>query len=200
MTFTCPFCGKEYKTERGFQNHKCVYKDRVLSFNDYTLKLWQTVYNVYRFKLPTKLEEQLMAFAHNKSYNDINKFVVWVIETKPLDFLNYLQFLKQEQIAINRWTNERVYHSWLNKYLNNESLALATERANNYINTYGAIETMSGMRLYTAIKYGYFSKKYLKSIGWTPQMVKEKIDYEPNWRDIRYMLMDSFSIESEYGL
>lgn len=180
----CEFCGKEFKTEKGFSRHMCEKKERYVNFNTIAYRVWLTICNVFRIRLPQSQDEELlkMKFIQDKSYKAYVTFAQWLLDTSVIDVFSYITFLNTHQVAMKDWTKPNVYKSWLYEFLKNEPDALSINRSKKYLESNGlTLETISSNRLYLAIRYGWITNKYLKLQNFD---VREHLD-EAQWFDIR---------------
>jgi hypothetical protein len=188
--FKCRYCGKAYKTQKGFEKHHCEKMDR---YNE-TTEITDYVYNIanlfYKFSknIPDTLEERKLIIINSRYYKDIKVLEKWAVETNPINFYEYVHYLYTSKISADNWTKSYVYKNFLFDYLAKEPTASAIERAEKYLANNGlTINTISSNRLYLAILYGHISKKYLDYIHVD---VSKKLD--PNcWEDVRHYFIDS---------
>jgi hypothetical protein len=188
--YKCEFCGKEFKTEKGFQRHSCEKKKRFMEFDEVGFRIWSIMNNVFKVRMPRKItaDELKMRFVNDKSYKAIVMFAHWVVDNGVLDIVSYLQFLNRNVVPMKQWTTSRVYKVWLIEYLKNEPLSQATKRAEDYLSAEGlTLETVSQNRLYLLIRYGIISVKYLKSKNFN---IRQALD-DTQWFEIRPMVMAS---------
>ena len=92
----CEFCGKEFKTEKGFQKHMCEKKRRFVEFDNIGYQIWLRICNIFKIRLPkvngdddTPLK---MRFINDKSYKAICLFARWVIDVGVLNPFSYITF------------------------------------------------------------------------------------------------------------
>ena len=182
----CVFCNKVLKTESGFNKHMCEKKQRFVEFNEPAYMVWLMMANIFRTRIPKDDNEKKIAFVKDSFYNQTVTFTKWVLETEVINLFDYMMFLKQNNVKMTDWTNSRVYHNWLYSFLKNESEAIAIKRSQDYLANNGLdLETISGNRLFLAIKYGKISNKYLKFCNYD---VRQKVD-EAQWLDIRPLII-----------
>lgn len=182
----CEFCNKVLKTESGYAKHMCEKKKRFVNFNEPAYMVWLMMANIFRNRLPKNDDEKKIAFVKDSFYNQIVTFTQWVLETEVISLFDYMSFLKNNQVKITDWTNSRVYHNWLYAFLKEESDAIAIKRSQDYLTNNGLdLETISGNRLFLAIKYGKISNKYLKYRNYN---VRDKVD-EGQWLEIRPLII-----------
>ena len=186
--FKCEFCGKEFKTESGFQKHCCEKKRRYNEFDEVAFRIWSIIGSVFNVRYPKNITTDGIKkmFINDKSYKAIIMFAHWAVDTGELDIVSYLKFLKHNVVPMKQWSQSRVYNAWLIQFLKNEPLSMATKRAEDYLEGLGlTLETISQNRLYLAIKYGIISVKYLKSKDFDIKGALEDVQ----WYELRPMVM-----------
>lgn len=191
-TFTCKYCGKVYKTCKGLEKHHCEQMDRYETITDTTIYVFNIVnlnYKIYPKALPTVEEELKYIICNSKYYGIIKALEKWALETNPLNFVEYVKYLRDNQVNYKSWTKDLVYRNYLIKYLREEPLSIAINRGENFLKSIGVtIDSISSNRLYLAIKYGTISKKYLDYLGVN---VNNKLDSQ-QFRDVRPMLVEEY--------
>lgn len=167
MIYKCSYCGKTYKTEKGFSNHKCEYKDRYesLSTKDY-FTLWLTFKTINRLSVNKDIEKEKRAFITSAQYKQFVNFSEWCQNVGMINVVSYFQYLKQFVIPLKFWCNDTTYRNFLDSYINSELTSIAIDRSELYLkNNNLNIESISSNRLYLLLLSGQVSKKYLNHIG-----------------------------------
>ena len=182
----CEFCGKEFKTEKGFQKHMCEKKRRFVEFDNVGYQVWLRICNIFKIRLPKVNGDDdiplRMRFINDKSYKAICLFARWVIDVGVLNPFSYISFLKTNMVEMKNWTSSTAYRSWLFQYLKEEPEAASIKRSVDYLNQIGAtLDTISQNRLYLAIRYGLITNKYLKTQNFD---VKSHLD-DVQWYEVR---------------
>ena len=195
----CEFCGKEFKTEKGFEKHMCEKKSRYVNFNEVGYQVWLTICNVFKVRLPKNSDDKTLKlkFINDKSYKCICLFSHWMIETGVLNAFSYISFLKSNMIPMKNWMDSNTYKCWLYQYLKDEPETISIKRSEDYLNNLGiSLETISPNRLWLGIRYGHITNKYLK---------KKKFDVRPlldekAWIDIRPFIITDVTERMEDAL
>ena len=168
----CPYCDKEYKTEKGLEKHlqKCKIKQRLDYYNSHSLIRYNFVW-FYKFYLPfqsKKVKDKDIPLMHCKSkYFDrllkLTNFEEVVELYSPEDYFNYLVMNK---ININEWCDEQNLLNFLYEWSFNEPLEHAIYRSEKWLNEHNlTLETISGSDLFDCLKYGKLSYKYIQENG-----------------------------------
>jgi hypothetical protein len=182
--FKCIYCGKVYKTQKGFEKHHCEKMDRYNETTEATDYVYNIVNSFYKLSknTPKTLEERKFIIINSRYYKDIKALEKWAIETQPINFYEYIHYLYSSKVSINDWTKSFTYKNFLFDYLAKEPPAIAIKRSEDYLTNNGlTIDTISSNRLYLAILYGHISRKYLEYI----HVDVSKI-LEPNcWIEVR---------------
>lgn len=191
-TFECKYCGKVYKTQKGLEKHHCKEMDRYNDLTDVTDYVYTIFHiNYVNSKMPSDKEERKMLIIKSKYYDIVKSLEKWAVETNPINFMEYVKYLKNNLVPFKKWTLDHTYHCFLYQYLKEESTAIAIQRAETFLKNNGlTIDTISSNRLFLAIKYGMLSPKYLKYVGVN---AAEKLD-EKQWIEVRPFFVESFEI------
>lgn len=191
--YKCKYCGKEYKTQKGLEKHHCIQMDRYNEVNDVTQYVFTIVNTYYNLcNLPTDKEERIFAIINSKFFTMIKDLEKWAIETIPVNFIEYVKFLKANLVPFNKWTLPHTYHCFLYKYLKEESATLAIMRGEKYLKDNNiSLDNISSNRLYLAIKYGQLSKKFLDYMNFNP---KKMLD-DSQWTEIKSFFVDEYFIK-----
>lgn len=188
--FKCKYCGKVYKTQKGFEKHHCKEMDRYHEITDVTEYVFTIFHNTYiENKMPNNSEDRKLFIAKSRYYDIVKSLEKWALETQPINFMEYVKFLKFNLVPFKKWTLDHTYHCFLYQYLREEPDAIAIQRAETFLkNNDLTIDTISSNRLFLAIKFGTISPKYLRYIGVN---VAEKLD-EGQWLEVRPFFVDIF--------
>ena len=167
MEYICQYCGKTFKTEKGFEKHNCKYKERMMNFNHlaYTLfNMFMRYSHLSRFK---DEEKQKMKFIKSRYYNDFDIFSKWCADINIINIVDYMEFLCNNNISIKEWKDEKILRCWLYNYLRKEPEWQSIERSKKFLNEkiHTSIENISSPLLYLALRNGFITKKYMDSIG-----------------------------------
>lgn len=165
--FKCNYCGKSYKTERGFTNHKCEYKNRYESLinNDY-FSIWLAFKTINRLVVNKDIEKEKRAFITSAQYKQFVEFSEWCKNIEMLNVVSYLEYLNKFNIPLKLWCTDKTYRAFLETYITNELNSIAIDRCEKYLSENGLnINTISQNRLYILMLSGKISKKYLNHVG-----------------------------------
>lgn len=176
MVYKCQYCGKTYKTEKGFSNHKCEYKDRYesLSTQDY-FALWLAFKTVNKLSVNKDVEREKMAFISSSHYKQFVIFSQWCHSIGMLDAVAYFEYLKKYNIPYKLWCSDGSYRKYLILYINSELQPLAIDRSKKFLQDNNLdINTISSNRLYLLMLSGRISKKYLNSINFNYRMYLDR--------------------------
>lgn len=182
--YKCEFCGKEFKTDKGFNKHLCEKKKRFVNFDEISYQVWLTICNVFKIRLPKNRDDKTLRlkFINDKSYKALCNFAHWLVDTGIINAFSYISFLKTNMIPMKQWTASNTHKAWLYQYLKDEPEATSIKRSEDYLKQIGVtLDTISQNRLYLAIRYGLITNKYLKSKKFNVQSVLD----ENQWSDIR---------------
>lgn len=167
MVYKCQYCGKTYKTEKGFSNHKCEYKDRYesLSTQDY-FTLWLAFKTVNKLTVNKDIEKEKMSFIASSQYKQFAQFSQWCKNVGMINVVSYLQYINRFNVPYKFWCSDINYRNFLDSYINSELNSIAIDRSEQFLKNNGLnIDEISSNRLYLLMLSGQISKKYLKHIG-----------------------------------
>ena len=162
----CQFCKKEFKTEVGYNNHKCLKKSRYENFNLLAYYIWKSWNKLVHLKLSTNEEKNKLRFINAKEYLIFEKFSGYINELQPCDCYNYLEYLVKHNIPPKKWISSIYYHQWVYWYELNENKNIAIVRSKEYLNNNGIedINTVSENRLFNLLWNGRISPWYIQYI------------------------------------
>lgn len=163
MTYKCVCCGKEYKTEKGLNNHHCKYQDRfTLVEQHHWFKKWLIFKTVYKLKVKKDLGQEYIDFLKFTSFNELTKFFQWTEDVNIIDFNTYMTFVKDRNYPLKFWSSDKTYRWFLEDYLKKEPLTLACERSKKYLDSNGlSLDDLTQNRLYFSLLTGVISNKFL---------------------------------------
>lgn len=161
----CQFCKKEFKTEKGFQKHTCLKKERYENFNVLAFRLWLHWNRLCRLRVSKDEEKNKMRFISSKEYNHFEKFTGYLIELNPINAYDYVNWLVKNNIKIYNWYTPDVYHEWVVQYLKSENEISACKRSEMFLDQQCIdINNISENRLFLYLYYGKVSPYYIKKI------------------------------------
>lgn len=191
--YACPYCGKEFKTEKGITNHleKCEKKARyeILSMN---VDLYSNMYSLCSYLYGNRFSmcgDTKMFIVNDKHFKKIKDFTDYEIGLELYGKQDFIMYLIANKISINDWQKEQHLTNFLYDWLYYEDEKHAIQRSIKYLNDRGLnMETISPNRLFLALKYGNISVKYLKSINFDWQ---KNVDCErEELVSLKYFLRD----------
>lgn len=163
MCYTCAYCKKEYKTEKGLRNHKCLKRDRMEQFMDTPYKTFLQMCMVYKIPIVGVDEEKKKKFIGSKEYKFITKLSNWYNDITEIPVGDYFMYLKQYQIPAINWINDYNFREFIKKYVNEENKLVSIERSTNYIKQFSySFDFLSCERIITGLTSGMITKHYLK--------------------------------------
>ena len=136
--YSCEFCKREFARERTLLSHICEKKSRWLNKdhvgNRMGFQSWLQFYAKHSMsKTKNKTYEE---FINSPYYISFAKFGSYCVDAKVLNISRYVEWLLKEQIKIDDWTSDKVYHRYLCEYLRTEDAFDALARS---------VETCAGL-------------------------------------------------------
>lgn len=164
MEYICKFCGKQFKTEKGFQKHHCEKMDRWNNFNWFGFLAFNMFSKSNHIKIYDSEEEQKLNFIKSKYYKEFDKFGKWLLEMNVIDVPSYIKYLIKFVIPIHQWCSEKILRCFLYDYLRTEPISCAIVRSEKYLQEHNvSLDNISSGRLYIALKNGFISNRYLQT-------------------------------------
>ena len=161
----CPFCKKEFKTEKGFEKHTCLKKERYEKFNTLAYRLWLQWHKFCQLRVSNDEEKNKLRFISSKEYNHFDKFTNYLIELNPINAYEYVRWLVNHNVKLYNWDKPDIYHQWIVEYLTNENEIVACKRSEMFLEQECAdINNISEHRLFLYLYYGKVSPYYIKKI------------------------------------
>jgi hypothetical protein len=129
MSFKCEYCNKSFKQERTIAAHMCSNKKRFLQKDEQYVRLGLKFFNDwYRIAMGAKVAKDYAVFMKSQYYGAFVRFGLYVLETRVLAPERYLEWLIKHQTAIDRWSKDSVYNSYLAEQSKKETAERALER------------------------------------------------------------------------
>lgn len=192
--FTCPYCDKEYKTEKGLEKHleKCEKKKHYEILSHYP-NLYANMNLVcgtlYGKKYYNLGSEQKRFMAKEKHFKKIKEFTDYCTKMSVYSQEDFMMYLLGNKISINKWCEEEHLINFLYDWLYYEDENHAIKRSEKWLDDRGLLlQTISPNRLFLALKYGNISIKYVKykNFDW-----ENKVDCESEeLTSLKYFLRD----------
>lgn len=166
--FKCPFCGKVYKTEKRFQGHTCLKKERYDNFNMFSYMIWKMWNKSAGIKLSTSDEKNRMRFIGAKEYKIFEDFSLFIQTKNPPDVVDYIKWLVNKKIDSRYWKVDSYYHRWLIEFIKSENRINAIVRSKQFMEQQSLkLEDLSESRLYNYLYNGRISPWYVSYIDKT---------------------------------
>lgn len=164
----CQFCKKEFKTQEGFEKHMCEKKSRYVNFNVLAFYVWKCWHKFTHIRLAKDEEKNKIRFVCSKEYLVFEKFSKFLEEIDPYDCADYLKYLVDNKINVNKWQSSEYFHKWVEYYAKKESRELGIIRSKKYLEQQGVdIKTISESRLFNYLYNGRISPWYIDYIDKT---------------------------------
>ena len=167
--FYCQFCGKEFKTEGGFDRHqdKCEKKARyemLLIDPDLYANMHLICGKLYGKQFYDQGNKEKIFMAKEKHFKKVKEFTDYCVKLGVYSQQDFLMYLLSNKININKWCEEQYLINFLYDWLYYEDENHAIKRSEKWFEDRNlTLKTISPYRLFLALKYGGISIKYLKS-------------------------------------
>lgn len=178
MEHICQYCGKTFKTDKGFEKHNCKYKQRMTNFNHLAYALFNMFLKFSHLSRFKEEEKQKMKFIKSHYYNDFDSFAQWCVHINIINVVSYMEYLCQNQIEIKNWKDEKTLRCWLYTYLRAEPEWQSINRSKKFLDEklHQTLDQVTSPMLYLALRNGFITKKYMDSIGFN---YKDKLLISP---------------------
>lgn len=161
--WTCKYCGKSFKTEKGFQKHNCEKKQRYENFNMTGYAIFIVYCHFSHYRLPENDEDKKMKFISFKYYKNFCTLADYILHSNVIDYVEYIKFLAMKLIPYKDWCNDKTVREFLYGYLRTEPMSSAIYRSENYLQDNNiTLDTISEGRLFMALNMGLISYKYIQ--------------------------------------
>lgn len=172
--FYCQFCGKEFKTETGFDKHqdKCEKKARydiLLIYPELFANMNLFCGQLYGKKYYDLGNGQKVFIAKEKHFKKVKDFTDYCTKIGVYSQQDFLMYLLTNKISINKWCEEEHLINFLHSWLYYEDKEHAIKRSEKWLADRSlSLDTISPNRLFLALKYGNISIKYInfKNFDW----------------------------------
>lgn len=127
--FHCDFCGKDFLRESTLFIHLCKKKQRWLSRDEKYMKVALYAYKRFfatNFKI--KADKTFEDFAESKFFDGFVKFGKYIISIECIDPHAFVEFVIKSGLALDLWSDPRVYEMWVREQTKKESPDKALER------------------------------------------------------------------------
>lgn len=129
----CEWCHKAFAHESTLISHACEPRRRWNDRNTEmgTQALW--AYNkFYQFTIPpdtTRPNHTWQEFSSSKHYTSFIKFSNWLLEQRAIESEKYVDWLLDNQIPFDRWSDAIAYQGFVKNLLNSETPEMGLSRS-----------------------------------------------------------------------
>lgn len=129
-TFTCKYCGKEFRKESTLVAHQCEPKRRWQQEKEVGVQLGLKAYlRFYEYSQGSAKLKSYADFVSSPYYLAFVKFGRYCQDIRCINFTVYLDWLLKNNKKLDYWTKDSLYSEWLPEYLKKEAPQDALERA-----------------------------------------------------------------------
>lgn len=118
--YTCVYCDKEFKTNNGYQKHKCSKKDRFINkdqdFSVLGFCIWYVFMETSNFKITDDPETQ---FLKSSDYNSFCSIAKYFLMNPVQNIEEYIKYVTEKNYIIYQWTDPQIIALWLVDYQKN---------------------------------------------------------------------------------
>jgi len=128
-TYTCKYCKASFKHEKTIFSHLCEKKRRMMGKDDKQNRL--------AFAVWTRFNKYCFAYMGEKSYDDFTsnqyylafmKFAAYLIDLKPYNMEDFIDFVIKNGVKLDDWGKAWVYETWVSNISKKETVDRAVER------------------------------------------------------------------------
>lgn len=138
--FQCPHCGREFIRESSFVKHMCKQKRRWDSRGErhviMAFEFWKIWYKRLGMQKQKNTTLEFRNFMESRWYMTFVKVARHVLNTKIINPYQFLDYLMSNNINVDKWTNETVYHEYIHDINKRESVDVVLERFAKLANTW----------------------------------------------------------------
>lgn len=161
MDYQCKFCGKSFTRERTLSSHMCERKRRWMCKDDLDSRMAFSIWTDFmKFVSPnTKKVKTVEDFIRSPDYIGFLKFANYLIDLKPVDSNQFIQWLFKMGVRLSDWQRPGTYQLYVQENSKKETPERAMERAilvmqewgettgNNWQTFFNKVAPATGMNL-----------------------------------------------------
>lgn len=129
-SYKCKFCDKTYAKESTLFAHLCEQKRRHNQQNEtgvqFGLRAYLKFYEMTQGSTKSKNYEE---FSKSPYYVAFVKFGRYCVGIRCINFINFTEWLLQNNKKLDYWCSDRLYEEWMHPYLRKEAPQDSLERA-----------------------------------------------------------------------
>lgn len=129
MSYTCKYCNKSYRKESTLAAHLCEPKRRVQQESETGVQFGLRAYKrFYEITQGSARNKDYADFCKSPYYNAFVKFGRYCVDIRAINFMNFCEWLLQNNKKIDHWTKDKLYQEWMLPYVKREQAQDALER------------------------------------------------------------------------
>ena len=129
MSYTCKYCNKTYSKESTLAVHLCEPKRRVQQESETGVQFGLRAYKrFYEITQGSARNKDYADFCKSPYYNAFVKFGRYCVDIRAINFMNFCEWLLQNNKKIDHWTKDKLYQEWMLPYVKREQAQDALER------------------------------------------------------------------------
>ena len=129
MSYTCKYCNKTYSKESTLAAHLCEPKRRVQQESETGVQFGLRAYErFYEMTQGSACNKDYADFCKSPYYNAFVKFGRYCVDIRAINFMNFCEWLLQNNKKIDHWTKDKLYQEWMLPYVKREQAQDALER------------------------------------------------------------------------
>jgi len=129
MSYTCKYCDKSYRKESTLAAHLCEPKRRVQQESETGVQFGLRAYKrFYEITQGSARNKDYADFCKSPYYNAFVKFGRYCTGIRAINFMNFCEWLLQNNKKIDHWCKDKLYQEWMLPYVKREQAQDALER------------------------------------------------------------------------
>jgi hypothetical protein len=129
MGYSCKYCNKTYSKESTLAAHLCEPKRRVQQESETGVQFGLRAYKrFYEMTQGSARNKDYADFCKSPYYNAFVKFGRYCVDIRAINFMNFCEWLLQNNKKIDHWTKDKLYQEWMLPYVKREQAQDALER------------------------------------------------------------------------
>lgn len=129
MSYICKYCDKSYRKESTLAAHLCEPKRRVQQESETGVQFGLRAYKrFYEMTQGSARNKDYADFSKSPYYNAFVKFGRYCVDIRAINFMNFCEWLLQNNKKIDHWIKDKLYQEWMLPYLKREQAQDALER------------------------------------------------------------------------
>lgn len=128
--YKCRYCNKEFIRESTLASHLCEKKRRAQQENETGVQLgYRSYLRFYEITQNSSKVKTYEDFSNSPYYLAFVKYGRYLCDIRAVNTTSFTDWLLKNNVRLDQWCKDSLYHNWLKEYLKKEAVQDALERA-----------------------------------------------------------------------